>query len=338
MARRIQPSALTAGLILALAGCGMFERAERPAWRGQVENACLAQKLVQVSAFVQPARPIDGPGICGLEHPFKVTALAQGTVALNATQTIGCPLTAALDQWVADVVQPAALARFGAPVVRIDSLGSYACRPIDNQRNEVLSEHAFGNAIDIGGFRLADGREFSFVKGWNGPDDQVRAFLREVQAGACTIFTTVLAPGADMFHYNHMHVDLAQHGNTSSGPRRTCKPTPSPQLLPPPQKRDDLPDPPPLDEDLDSVQTGPAGVSQSMLALHALEPGIPPAPIALPRRSNIDSAPPLQPSSPVLPAPLAAARPQSGTIRPDGAYVPPGMAEDAGTTPSNSGH
>jgi hypothetical protein len=331
MAHCILPRVLTAGLVLALAGCGMFERAERPAWRGQVENACLAEKLVQPSAFLVPAPPIDGPGICGLEHPLKVTALAQGTVTLNATQTIGCPLTAALDQWVAEVVQPAALARFGAPVVRIDSLGSYACRPIDNQRDEKLSEHAFGNAIDIGGFRLADGREFSFVKGWNGPDQDVRAFLREVQAGACTIFTTVLAPGADMFHYNHMHVDLAQHGATASGPRRYCKPAPAPGLLPPPERRDNLPEPPPLDEDLDSVQIGPAGGSQSSLALHALDPGVPPAPIALARRSDLASAPPLQASSLVPPAPVANARPQSGTIRPDGAYVPPGMIGDAGS-------
>lgn len=305
MARRILARVLAAGLILSLAGCGLFERPQRPAWRGQIENACLAQGRVQASAFVEPARPIDGPGICGLEHPFKVTALAQGTVALNTTQTIGCPLAAALDQWIADVVQPAALARFGAPVARIDSMGSYSCRTIDNQNFEKLSEHAFGNAIDIGGFRLADGRAFSFVQGWNGPDEEVRAFLREVQAGACTIFTTVLAPGADMFHYNHMHVDLAQHGATSSGPRRYCKPAPSPQLLPRPGRRDDLPDPPPLDEDLDSVQLGPAGGSQSTLALHALDPGIPPAP-------------------------LADARPRPGTIRPDGVYVPPGMIEDAG--------
>ena len=326
---RIWPSFAVAGLMFGLAGCGLFERPERPAWRGRAENACLAEKLVEPSAFVVPAPPIDGPGICGLEHPFKVTALAGGSVTLNATQTIGCPLTAALDQWVVDFVQPDAQARFGENVVRIDSLGSYSCRPIDNLRNEQLSEHAFGNAIDIGGFELADGRTFSFVKDWNGRDDQARAFLHEAQAAACTIFTTVLAPGADTFHYNHMHVDLAAHGGSSTGPRRYCKPQPSPQLLPAPEKRDDLPDVPPLEENLDSVQLGPMDGPQSALALHALDPGVPPAPVALPPRSGIASAPPLTASSLVPPGSVPNARPQSGMIRADGAYVPPGMVGDS---------
>lgn len=325
MARRIRPFLLTAGFLLGLTGCGMFEHPERPAWRRQAENTCLARKLVQPTAFVEPARPIDGPGICGLEHPFKVSALAGGTVALNTTQTIGCPLTAALDQWVAEIVQPDALPRLGSPVVRINSMGSYSCRPINNLRNEKLSEHAFGNAIDIGGFRLADGREFSFAEGWNGSDEPVRAFLREVEAGACAIFTTVLAPGSDGYHSNHMHVDLAQHGSTSSGLRRYCKPTPAPQLLAAPQRRDDLPDPTPLDEDLDSVQNG---ASQSALAMHSLDPGLPPSPIVQPPRGVIGGGQPLQASSLAPPA-AAEPRPQSGMIRADGVYVPPGMATGA---------
>ena len=323
MVWRIGSSLVTAGLVLALAGCGMFERPQRPAWRGQAENACLAQKLVQTSSFVVPAPSIDGPGICGLEHPFKVTALAGGTVSLSAKQTIGCPLTAALDQWVHDFVQPAAQARFGTPVVRINSLGSFSCRPIDNKRNEKLSEHAFGNAIDIGGFVLADGRQLSFGRDWNSRDDQVRAFLHEAQAGACAIFTTVLAPGADSFHTNHMHVDLAAHGGSSTGPRRYCEPRPSPQLVAMPQRHDNLPDAPRFEEDLDTVQSGPAGVSQSAMALHALDPGLPPAPVALPPRGRIN-APPLSALSlpPAYPAP-------SGTMRADGAFVPPGMVGNA---------
>jgi hypothetical protein len=310
----------------------MFERPQRPAWRSQAEKACLATKLVHPSRFVVPAASIDGPGICGLEHPFKVTALAGGTVTLNATATIGCPLTAALDQWLANVVQPDAKARFGVPVVRVDSLGAFSCRPIDNKRNEKLSEHAFGNAIDISGFVLADGRQLSFGRDWNSRDDQTRAFLHEVQAGACTIFTTVLAPGADSFHTNHMHIDLAAHGMSSSGPRRYCEPRPSPQLSRVPQKRDDLPDVPPFEEDLDSVQTGPVGVPQAMMASHALDPGIPPAPISsLPRRRL--SAPPLAASSSFMPAAsLPGGPPQSGTIRSDGAFVPPGMVGNAGTS------
>jgi hypothetical protein len=99
-------------------------------------------------------------------------------VTLNATQTIGCPLTAALDQWVTEVVQPVANARFGEPVVTIDTLGAYSCRPIDNIHGAHLSEHSFGNAIDIGGFRLASGHRIEVVRAWARGDPGAR--LRQV--------------------------------------------------------------------------------------------------------------------------------------------------------------
>jgi hypothetical protein len=60
-----------------------------------------------------------------------------------------------------------------------------------------------------------------------------------------------LAPGADVFHYNHIHVDLANHGSTNTGPRRICKPTPAPDLLPGPAAPDGLPPAPNIDEPLD---------------------------------------------------------------------------------------
>jgi hypothetical protein len=280
MARRVLPIALVAILCGLLAGCGVFERPQRPAWRAQAEKICVAEKRVQVSAYVQPTNPIDGPGICGLEQPFRVSALAEGTVALNSTYTLGCPMIAAMDEWLRDVVQPVAMARFGQPVAQVDSMGTYSCRSIDNQRGARLSEHAFGNALDVGGFRLADGRSISVVKAWNRGDEQEKAFLREVQAGACNIFTTVLAPGSDTFHYNHIHLDLAMHGATSTGPRRVCKPQPLPQFAPPMPPRDGLPNAPDIDDDIDVAQAGHGnGSSRSVMAMGSLDAGLPPVPM-----------------------------------------------------------
>jgi hypothetical protein len=71
------------------------------------------------------------------------------------------------------------------------------------------------------GFRLADGREVTIRSSWRGaPDEQ--EFLREVFVGACNYFTTVLGPGADAFHYDHFHLDLARHDPRAE--RRVCKP------------------------------------------------------------------------------------------------------------------
>jgi hypothetical protein len=38
------------------------------------------------------------------------------------------------------------------------------------------------------------------------PEEQ--GFLRDVQAAACQQFSTVLAPGSNVHHYDHIHVDL----------------------------------------------------------------------------------------------------------------------------------
>src|SRR5579862_533539 len=102
MARRVWPGLASGMALLAMAGCGVFERAERPAWRAQAENACIAQKLVVPSAYVTPAPAIDGPGICGLEHPFKVSAIADGSVALEKSLILDCSMVPALEAWLAD--------------------------------------------------------------------------------------------------------------------------------------------------------------------------------------------------------------------------------------------
>ena len=82
-----------------------------------------------------------------------------------------------------------------------------------------ISEHAFGNALDIAAFTLADGRKITVKAGWRGvPEEQ--GFLRDVQAAACDQFTTVLAPGSNAFHYDHIHVDLMRRRDG----RHACNP------------------------------------------------------------------------------------------------------------------
>ncbi len=303
MARCVWPFAFAAFILLPLAGCGWIERAERPAWRSQAENVCLAKGLVKFSAFVEPQPEISGPGICGLTHPFKVSALADGAVRLDKSVTIDCPMISALEDWLATSVQPAAMARLGSPIVGIEAFGAYSCRSIDNMAGARLSEHAFGNAFDVAGFKLADGREIVIVRDWKKSDTQESAFLHEVQAGACGRFTTVLGPGADAFHYNHFHLDLAMHGATDSGPRRYCKPLPAPNLSPPPARPDGLPPAPDVEEPQDVARLRAAPrFSAGPLALHGPDGALPPpletfadkpAPPLLPEewRAEVDNRP-----------------------------------------------
>ncbi len=141
----------------------------------------------------------------GPAQPGPVTGF--GPVAVKPTATLACPIVSVLDRWLADSVQPAAMRWFGARVVEIRQISAYSCRGMNGNPHAHISEHAFGNALDIAAFTLADGRSISVKDGWKGlPEEQ--GFLRDVQAAACREFSTVLAPGSNVYHYNHIHLDL----------------------------------------------------------------------------------------------------------------------------------
>ncbi|HEY7248803.1 MAG TPA: extensin family protein [Xanthobacteraceae bacterium] len=135
-------------------------------------------------------------------------------VSVNPPATLACPLVSELDRWIAGAVQPAAQRWFGSPVAEIKQISAYSCRGMNGNPYAHVSEHAFGNALDIAAFTLADGRTITVKNGWHGlPEEQ--GFLRDVQAAACNQFTTVLAPGSNVYHYDHIHVDLMRHSGGS---------------------------------------------------------------------------------------------------------------------------
>lgn len=173
--------------------------------------------------YVTQVRAIEDQGACGLERPLQVVALADGTVQIGPSATINCPMAVALEQWLAASVQPAAVARLGAHVVGIDQMSSYSCRTKNSQPGAELSEHAFGNAFDIGAFILADGREVSIEDDWFGGTQAEQDFLREVHATSCQYFKTVLGPGV-AYHGDHFHLDLAHHNE--AGTSVYCRPDP----------------------------------------------------------------------------------------------------------------
>ena len=144
---------------------------------------------------------------------------AVGPVAVKPTATLACPIVSELDRWFADTVQPSAMRWFGQRVVEIKQISAYSCRGMNGNPHAHISEHAFGNALDVAGFTLADGRRISVKDGWRGlPEEQ--GFLRDVQSGACAHFTTVLAPGSNVYHYDHIHVDLMRRASR----RLICQP------------------------------------------------------------------------------------------------------------------
>jgi hypothetical protein len=214
-------AALAGGFGLLLAGCGLVSLdSEDHAWRTPAEKRCIASRMVNASAYVQPASTINGRGVCGIYRPFEVSAFMGGQVRVEPAATLDCNMTAAFDYWLENVVQPAAFNRFGAGVVGIEVLSSYSCRTRNSRRGAKMSEHAFGNAIDVASFTLADGREVAVKSGWRGGAGE-RAFLREIHSAACDTFYTVLGPEADANHRDHLHLDLARHN--ARGDSRYCR-------------------------------------------------------------------------------------------------------------------
>ena len=123
-----------------------------------------------------------------------------------------CPLADRFGQWVRDSVQSAARTWLGTRVLKVESFGTYACRPVNGQDGNRLSEHGRANAVDISAFQLADGRRITVLDGWNGADDNVRRFLRAVHDSGCRRFAIGLGPDANAFHRNHLHFDLGANG------------------------------------------------------------------------------------------------------------------------------
>lgn len=166
----------------------------------------------QPSYSPSPAAPRLGPA---QGNPVS----AFGQVSMKPAATLACPIVSALDRWLSDSVQPAAMRWFGVRVVEIKQISAYSCRGMNGNPHAHISEHAFGNALDIAAFTLADGRRITVKGGWRGmPEEQ--GFLRDVQGAACQQFNTVLAPGSNAHHEDHIHVDLMRR----SSRRTICQP------------------------------------------------------------------------------------------------------------------
>jgi hypothetical protein len=221
---RVRVALLGVAVALALWGCSSPNRptfvAKPEPWREDEEQACLAAGVVRESRFVRARSALGGPSMCGAAKPFEMTGAAGGRIQLNPPAMLRCPMIPQVERWLTAVVDPAARRHLGQGVAEIKVAASYACRPINHVSGARLSEHGRANALDVSRFVLADGSVVTVKDGWHalGPE---RAFLREIHAGACNEFTTVLGPNADAYHRDHFHLDLARHGR--DGLSRICK-------------------------------------------------------------------------------------------------------------------
>lgn len=180
-------------------------------------SACrLALHLLGASVEEVPPVTGDDPD-CGIDRPLAVHAILPG-VELAGSPVMRCDLARSLGLWMRDFVQPAARRLPGSPrVVALEPGTTYECRPRVGNDEARLSEHAFGNAYDIAAFRLDDGSRLAV--GPQAEGSLEGAFLAAVRWSACLDFGTVLGPGSNAAHENHLHLDVKRR----SGGYRVCE-------------------------------------------------------------------------------------------------------------------
>jgi hypothetical protein len=197
-------------LALLVSACGGREgrdvvRQDNNAFKSETARQCLSN-LKAASVGFSPLPNVNHGGGCQTIDTIKLMSFATEATNLGA---MTCPLAANFAAWAQHAVKPAARSYLGADVVRIETMGTYNCRNVNGGRSGRLSEHAFGNAVDVSAFILKDGRRVSVLNGWNGKPDE-RAFLRRLHASACKRFGTVLGPNYNAAHANHFHFDMAK--------------------------------------------------------------------------------------------------------------------------------
>jgi len=185
--------------------------AEPPAPSAPEPSAC--RRALTEEVAIAPSIPdIHGPGGCGGEDLVRLEAVVladKRRVALTPAATLRCKMAAAIADWVRTDVAPLA-AGLGSPLTALDNYDSYECRGRNRIVGAQLSEHGRANALDVRGFKLADGRSIGLT------DRTVPRELREtVLQSVCARFPTVLGPGSDWYHEEHIHLDLMERRNSS---------------------------------------------------------------------------------------------------------------------------
>jgi hypothetical protein len=195
--------------------------------------------LTDAIAIAPTLPPIAGPGSCGGDDLVRLEAVVmpdKSRVPLKPAATLRCTMATAVADWVRGDVAAIA-AGLGTSVTELDNFDSYNCRGRNRVFGAKMSEHGRANALDLRGIRLANGKSIALTE-----RETPREQREKVLASVCGRFTTVLGPGSDGYHEDHIHLDLAER---RSGYRichwAVMDPMPSVAPLLPAARPDDAP-------------------------------------------------------------------------------------------------
>lgn len=164
-------------------------------------------RLKELGVVFEDRTAESDPAGCSVPYPVSVSKLGED-LDLEPPGLMNCAMAETAARFLRDVAEPAARREMNSGLDGIGQASAYVCRPRNGTRK--LSEHAFGNALDIASFRLDDGRT---VQVGPAPEKPVAAFFAAIRKAACGPFKTVLGPGSDADHATHLHFDLAPRRN-----------------------------------------------------------------------------------------------------------------------------
>ncbi len=203
-------------LALILSGCGAVPTGPRraPLRRSPTVyepaipiRQCLSDLAARQAAFTPLPDQSYGAG-CSTINTVRLTRLRSDSSDLDLTNLgpVTCALADRFAGWARFGVDRAAREILGSPLVRIETMGSYSCRNVAGADHR--SAHATGNAVDVSGFVLANGRRITLLGSWYAGTTPERSFLHVIEASACKRFGTVLGPDYNPAHRNHLHLEV----------------------------------------------------------------------------------------------------------------------------------
>ena len=186
--------------------------ADKPAEQAASPPPPSACRLALTDAIaIAPSIPdIKGPGECGGEDLVRLEAVVlpdKRRVSLKPAAILRCAMASEIADWIRTDMAPLAMS-LGSVITDLDNLDSFECRGRNGIAGARLSEHGHANALDVHDLKLANGQSISFT------DRTVSREVREsVLHSMCARFTTVLGPGSDGYHEDHIHLDLMERHN-----------------------------------------------------------------------------------------------------------------------------
>lgn len=185
--------------------------------------ACFAALTAVYGAEIREARVEPGQdAACDVAEPVLIEAVTSGAgsdrrrVAFLPPVTLSCTMATSVAQWLQTSVAPLAKGYFARDLTALRVGGGHECRRRNRAANGPLSEHATGRALDIFVFVVDDGKDGGNVVAEKPEGVRQRDFLAALRQSACGAFMTVLGPGSDASHADHLHVDTQPRRTVSS--------------------------------------------------------------------------------------------------------------------------